>query len=125
MSGNYFYSEASYSGSSWIKVVNKKLPVTDSLFFTPGNSLQLKYTNGAGGKWKASVYRQEIRGQDHHRDGEALLFKIYIASSGTGPNDLPSVQLGFRDSSLTDELPLSGILNELPTNKWVTAFMFL
>ena len=70
MSGNYFYSEATYSGSSWIKDVNKKLPVSDSLFFTPGNSLQLKYTNGAGGKWKASVYRHEIRGQDNQAEGK-------------------------------------------------------
>src|SRR5687768_1911437 len=108
MSGNYFYSEATYTGSSRIKDVNKKLPVTDSLFFTPGNSLQLKYTNGADGKWKASVYRHEVRGQDHLAEGKALTFKIYIASSGTRPVDLPAVQLGFGDSSRTEPAPLTG-----------------
>lgn len=125
MSGNYFYSEATYSGSSRVKEVNKKLPVSDSLFFTPGNSLQLKYTNGAGGKWKASVYKQEIRGQDNQAEGKALMFKIYIASPGTNPADLPAVQLGFGDSLFSDLVPLSGKFKKLPTNKWLTAMLIL
>jgi exo beta-1,2-glucooligosaccharide sophorohydrolase (non-reducing end) len=123
MSGNYFYSEANYSGTSWIKNLKNKLPVADSIFFTPGNSLQLTYTNGVDGKWKASVYRHEVRGQDHLAEGKALTFKIYIASPGTRPVDLPAVQLGFGDSSLTEAAPLTGVFEDLPTNKWLTAYL--
>ena len=53
MSTSYFYSETNYTAPSWVKNVAGKLPVSDSLFFTPGNALQLNYVSRTAGKWEA------------------------------------------------------------------------
>jgi exo beta-1,2-glucooligosaccharide sophorohydrolase (non-reducing end) len=120
MSGNYFFSTVSYKSPSWISNLRHKLLVNDSLFHTPGNSLQLKYVNGAGGKWSAAVYKQEIRGQDRLKNGYALAMKLHIASTHTRRNQLPGVQLGFEDSSLSTAVPLShGIISD-GNERWKT-----
>ncbi len=125
MSGDYFYSNTKYSGTSWIKNSQRKLPVSESIFFTPGNSLQLQYVNGAGGKWSAAVYRKEIRGQDHVKEGKVLSFKLYIASPGTRLTNLPAVQLGFGDSSVSDATPLTNYLSDAAARKWMSVMMRL
>ena len=58
MKGSYFYSNGTYTGSSFIQTVNNKLPVSPERFHTAGNSLQLKFTNGKNGNWQAKLFRQ-------------------------------------------------------------------
>jgi|GEM_PF-6831708 len=43
MSGNYFYSDAQYQSPGWFKNESHRLPVSDKIFFSPANSLDLKY----------------------------------------------------------------------------------
>ena len=100
MAGSYFYSETESSGSSQIKNTAQKLPVDKNIFHTPGNSLQLSFRNAKDGNWKAAVYRQQIRGQDHFKAPNFLSFWIYTASASTKSKDLPSVHLVNRDSSV-------------------------
>jgi len=109
MTGDYFFSRTSCSSGSVIKNVNDKLPVTERIFHTPGNSLELTYKNAPTGNWKAVIYRQEKRGIDHFRKAEFLSFWIYTKS----PDKLPVVQLMRKDSSLTAgfEIP-SGKVNQ-------------
>lgn len=97
MDGNYFFSKTSGSDGSSLKNVNGKLPVNETIFHTPGNSLQLTYKNVAGGNWKATIYKQEKRGMDHFKKPEILSFWIYYPLE----NELPGVQLMRKDSSLT------------------------
>jgi exo beta-1,2-glucooligosaccharide sophorohydrolase (non-reducing end) len=97
MSGDYFFSKTKSSGGSSIRNINGKLPVNESLFHTPGNSLQLQYKNAAGGKWQATIFRQEKRGMDHFRKAEFLSLWIY----NTSENELPAIQLLRNDSSLS------------------------
>jgi hypothetical protein len=97
MSGNYFYTKTSFQSPSFIKNENQKLPVDENIFFTPGNALQLEYVNGKNGKWSASIYRPEIRGQDHFKIPKYLSFHLY-SSTGTTSEFLPSVQLMSADS---------------------------
>ena len=97
MSGNYFYTKTSFQSPSFIKNENQKLPVDENIFFTPGNALQLEYVNGKNGKWSASIYRPEIRGQDHFKIPKYLSFHLY-STTGTTSEFLPSVQLMSADS---------------------------
>src|SRR5690606_3415704 len=55
LSGNFGHSLISYSGFSWVENVKGRMPLSDTLFFTPGNSLSLKYTSSIQGHWEASV----------------------------------------------------------------------
>ena len=97
MAGDYFFSKTKNSGGSSIKNVNGKLPVNETKFHTPGNSLELNYKNVAGGNWEAIIYRQQKRGMDHFKKAEFLSFWIY----NTSENELPFVQLLRNDSSLS------------------------
>ena len=101
MAGDYFFSRSSASGGSTIQTINGKLPVCDSVFHSPGNSLVLNYRNSAEGTWKAIVFRQEKRGMDHFKKGESLSFWILNKSAATSSGELPSVQIMRRDSSLS------------------------
>jgi len=97
MSGNYFFSKATSANGSYLKNVNGRLPVSEVIFHTPGNALELKYKNSAGGKWQATIFRQEKRGMDHFRKADILSFWILF----TSPDEIPGVQLMRKDSSLT------------------------
>ena len=101
MAGDYFFSRSTTSGRSTIQTINGKLPVCDSVFHSPGNSLVLSYINSAEGNWKAIVFRQEKRGMDHFKKGKFLSFWILNKSAATTSGDLPSVQIMRRDSSLS------------------------
>src|SRR5690606_3167637 len=56
MPGNYGHSLVAYSGFSWVENVKGRVPLADTLYFTPGNSLSLKYTSSIRGLWELSVY---------------------------------------------------------------------
>ncbi|MBK6962885.1 MAG: hypothetical protein IPH20_02865 [Bacteroidales bacterium] len=105
MTGDYFFSKTTGSDGSFIKNVNGKLPVNDSVFHTPGNSLELNYRNAPGGKWQATLFRQEKRGMDHFTKAAFLTFWIRVTSG----NDLPAVQLMRKDSSLTSAITISPV----------------
>ena len=96
MPGNYFYSATNAVSPSNIINERSKLPVSKSEFFTPGNSLQLKYTNAKGGSWSATIFRPEVRGQDRFAKANSLAF--HLKKTSVHKNGLPAVQLVTRDS---------------------------
>lgn len=104
MDGNYFFSYTNVVGPSSIKNENKKLPVSETIFHTPGNALQLEYRNHEDGLWQATVYRQQFRGQDHFKKANYFSFWIYNPSAKTKPEDFPSFQLMKKDSTLSNKL---------------------
>jgi hypothetical protein len=99
--GNYYSSKASFKSPSFIKNKNQKLPVSATIFHTPGTALQLDYVNGRDGNWKAAIFREEIRGQDHFKPVEYFSFSVYIPPATS--KGLPCYQFIFRDSSLSDK----------------------
>ena len=108
MGGDYFFSRSAASGGSALLTVNGKIPVSDSVFHSPGNSLVLNYKNSASGNWKAIIYRPEKRGMDHFKKGEVLSFWILNNSTTTSADDLPAVQLMRRDSTLSAKVSIPG-----------------
>lgn len=123
MSGNYFYAFTEQQAPSSIAHVNQKLPVSEKEFFTPGNSLQLKYVNGEGGKWSAAIIRPDIRGQDHLRNGQVLAFKILVSTTATRADALPSVQLAYRDSTFTEAVSIAPHMKPIAGSKWQNVFI--
>ena len=117
MTGNYFFSETEFASSSFINSDNKKLPVSENIFHTPGNALKLEYINGKKGNWRASIYKPEYRGQDHFKQANFLSFYYYIASANTPGTSLPSFQLIKSDSSLSAKINL----NAGKMNGWINS----
>lgn len=83
VSGVYAKSQVQYEGSSWVENLNKHLLVSDTLFFTPGNSLSLRYRSAAEGQWRVDLRysRQKFNYQVDNSD--FLILKIYIDSENT------------------------------------------
>ncbi|MBD0364844.1 MAG: hypothetical protein ICV53_01890 [Flavisolibacter sp.] len=118
MEGNYFYSKANYQSPSWIKNAQQKLPVSNTIFFTPGNSLQLQFVNGKNGSWTVQLFKPRLRGQDILKTPTRLSFHLYIDSDKTTTQQLPAVQLMNRDSSISNKIALSDYSTSIQNKKW-------
>lgn len=92
MPGNYGHSLVAYSGFSWVENVKGRVPLTDTLFFTPGNSLSLKYTSSIRGHWELSIYYPGGKGFHPDRFDDVLSFHIY-PMEGFEERALPRVVL--------------------------------
>ncbi|UIR57672.1 hypothetical protein LZQ00_07585 [Sphingobacterium sp. SRCM116780] len=116
--GNYAKSKVEYMGNSWVQNVKKNLPVTDSLFFTPGNSLSLRYFSSKDGTWKVTLLN------DHHKidyqtvNSDVLTIKIYVQSTYTTLKTLPNIQLS-QGSSQTSMLDLAPFIDDFDYDTWL------
>src|SRR5690606_19655789 len=91
--GSYARSVVDYSGASWVENVNKQLLVSDTLFFTPGNALSLRYLSQTNGDWRVLI--RYSRQKFHYRLGadDFLSFKLYVGSDQTKAEHLPSISI--------------------------------
>ncbi|MEP7165195.1 MAG: glucoamylase family protein [Ferruginibacter sp.] len=113
MNADHFFSATDNTGS-FLFNRNFKMLVSDKIFHSPGNSLQLGYINAKGGSWKATVFHQPRRGMDHFKKAAFLSFWLYNPAAETMLNDLPVVQLMKNDSSLTAKM----VIPALPSKVW-------
>lgn len=117
MKGFYGHSLVSYSGSSWVENIKGHLPLSEFIFYTPGNALSLKYTSSKQGYWETSiVYPSRER---YILDAQDKFFKLKIkASKFNGKESLPHIKLNFADTC-TQDLPLSKYIGKIDTIDWV------
>jgi len=110
MPGDWFFSRAGCGGGSAIKTINGRLPLSEAVFHTPGNSLELEYQNATGGYWQAILFHHDQRGMDHFKKATCLSFWAYCNAE----SKMPGLQLMLSDSSL------SGVIDipELKGNHW-------
>jgi hypothetical protein len=119
MTGNHFYSSASYKSPGWVKNLQHKLPVNEKTFFTPGNSLELKYVSAPGGSWRAELYYNPVRGLDSFNRADQLVFKLYV-NSVTKADELPEVAVGKIKKGYSSFLPLRDFISGFQTGEWLT-----
>ncbi|MGJ1433624.1 glucoamylase family protein [Sphingobacterium spiritivorum] len=116
--GSYAKSLVHYSGGSWVENVRKHLLVSDTLFFTPGNALSLKYHASVTGNWEADILysRQKFFYQVAKKD--VLVFKMYVQTADTKVEELPKVLLkqGFKQ---TEPVSLANFIDDFEPNMWV------
>ncbi|WP_257667772.1 glucoamylase family protein [Parapedobacter tibetensis] len=118
LGGNYINSQIHYDGMSWVENVGGKFPISDSIFFTPGNSLSLKYTSAENSDWRARICYPNNTGGYHAKAGDALTFKLFVASN-TGISALPKLAI-FQHDTLSDLVDLSNYITEFQTNMWLS-----
>jgi len=117
MRDNYFYSQVSYSGSSWVENVDGRLPVSDSLYFTPGNALSLTYSNDREGDWQVSVAYPGDAGYFRPEPNYVLTFKLYVATD-TEVQVLPDVAL-YRGEDVSASVSPSKYITDFQSNMWI------
>ncbi len=69
LKGPYFYSQASYTGPSWVGHQQQKLPCVQQPAYSPGASLEVRYVSAPGGQWQARIERHPLRGLDEWDNG--------------------------------------------------------
>ena len=116
IAGNYYSSKTAFRSPSFIKNKDQRLPISETIFHTPGTALKLEYVNGKNGSWKAEIFREEIRSQDHFKPVQYFSFSIYVQSSNTSSKYLPAYQFILHDSSLSDKYTFE--VNKI--NSWET-----
>ncbi|ERJ59781.1 glucoamylase family protein [Sphingobacterium paucimobilis] len=116
--GSYAKSRVQYAGASWVENVNGHLLVSDTLFFTPGNALSLRYLSNEQGHWDVSL--RYSRQKYHYRfsNKDFLSIRIYIKSEHTKLADLPRIYIGQRDK-VSDTLDISSYVEDFEVGKWL------
>ncbi|MHC8948917.1 glucoamylase family protein [Sphingobacterium hungaricum] len=117
--GSYAKSQVTYFGNSWVENVNRNLLVSDTLFFTPGNSLSLKYISNPIGHWSAEV--KYSRQKFHYRVSKSdfLTVKIFVQSNHTSAQDLPKIALQ-QGSQESQRLSLVPYIDDFQHNMWIS-----
>jgi hypothetical protein len=114
----YSNSHVSYQGDSWIKNREHQLPVSQSVFFTPNNALELQYTSGANGKWIADI--QYPRSQLLELKEDMIVsFKLFVQSE-TSVSELPALEFIQSDSLTSGVIPLNRFIKGFERNKWLS-----
>src|SRR5690606_20960598 len=117
MGGNYAYSEVQYQGPSWVENVEGRLPISDSIFFTPGNALSLEYTAGRGGRWQVTISYADSPSYYKARQDDRLTFKLFVATATTSAV-LPRIAIAQADT-VTQAVNISKYISDLQANTWI------
>lgn len=117
--GAYAKSQVEHSGKSWVQNVNGNLPISDTLFFTPGNSLFLNYISQEEGDWSASVLYPGRKIQYRLSNKDILHLKLYVESEETKPHHLPKIQF-IQDSTESDFVSLDKYIDEIQYGEWLS-----
>lgn len=117
INGSYAKSIAHYTGESWIQNVSYSLPVSDSLFFTPGNSLSLRYVSSPNGKWEASILNDKQKFPYLITKDDHLTFKLFIQSN-TEKGQLPKVTLQQNDTR-TNAVDIVSYIDGFAYDTWL------
>jgi exo beta-1,2-glucooligosaccharide sophorohydrolase (non-reducing end) len=117
MAKSFFYSKTEYTSPSWVQNVSGKLPVSDSIFFTPGNALQLNYKSAMKGMWAVNIQFKEIRGQDNFSPATNLVFHLFV-NSATEINELPQVGVSTEKNAPVFS-SLKPFVTNYATNSWL------
>jgi len=117
VSGNYMNSRVYHDDRSWVENVTGRLPVSDSIFFTPGNSLSLKYTSAENGSWETQVTFSETATRYAPDKADVLTFKLYVVSDMLSEM-LPRLALRHNDT-VSRVLELADYIDDFRTNMWL------
>lgn len=116
--GSYAKSRVQYAGASWVENVNGHLLVSDTLFFTPGNALSLRYLSNNQGHWDVSL--RYSRQKYHYRfsNEDFLSIRMYVKTENTQLGDLPRLYIS-QHNKMSDTLNIRSYIDDFELGKWI------
>lgn len=117
LKGNYMFSTVYHDDRSWVENVAGRLPVSDSIFFTPGNSLSLRYMSVKNGNWHVQIASPDAATSYKPNPADVLTFKLYVVSD-TDNDALPKLSLSQQDTT-SRAVELSDYIKDFRTNMWL------
>lgn len=115
--GFYYYSSGKAVSPSSLSLQNGKLPLNQSIFFTPPNSLRISWRSEAGGAWDAEVLAKKILNLRLVFRGDTLFFWCYSPQRMPAA-DLPRLRLLDTRGDFSKPLALSSFLGDLRAGRW-------
>ena len=113
----YFPSQAIAIAPSTLKAVEGKLPMSQTHFISPPNSLEISWISHPSGDWSAEINIEKWRLRPDRLTGDMLTFWCW--SPEMIPADaLPMLVIYMPHGEFTRPLRLSAIIPELPAQQW-------
>jgi exo beta-1,2-glucooligosaccharide sophorohydrolase (non-reducing end) len=116
-SDHYYYSEAQAIAPSTLEALSGELPVDTQTFFSPPNSLRMKWRSMAGGSWDAEVRVVDLRNRLIDFEGDTLFLWCYTPAAIAAGN-LPQIQLEDTGRNFSFPLPFGRFAGNLPAKTW-------
>lgn len=111
------FSAVYHDDHSWVENVAKRLPVSDSIFFTPGNALSLQYMSSKNGNWRVQIAFPDAAKGYLPNPEDVLTFKLYVVSN-TDRDALPRLSVHQKDT-MSRVVNLSDYIKDFRTNMWL------
>ncbi len=118
ISGSYARSYVQYSGRSWVENVNRHLLVSDTLFFTPGNALSLKYISAEEGDWKVNIRYSRQKILYRVLGSDFLTFRLLVKSNGTKAEVLPRISISQRQTEI-EPVDIAKYITDFKYDTWL------
>src|SRR5690348_17197201 len=115
---SYFHSRASVIAPSELEVHDGRMPVEREFFYSPPNSLRLKWKSGPGGEWRVTI-RAPMRTVRHGQFlGDTVALMCY-SPQGLRPDEAPRIFLQDVTHAGVTTIPLLIKAEVLPAKKWI------
>src|SRR5690606_18252017 len=105
------------ANGSWVENVAARVPVSDTVFFTPGNALSLKYKSVSNGTWQAQVNYSPGSHPFQPTADHVLTFKLFVASN-TEVASLPRLLLKQKEE-VSEPVDIGNYLADFQLNMWL------
>jgi hypothetical protein len=114
----YYYSAGKASSPSTLELERGRLPVSETIFYTPPNALRLKWRSVPDGGWEASIRAINFRNRQINFRGDVLYLWCFSEES-IPASELPLIQLSDTNKEFSKPLKLGSFAQDLPAKKWV------
>jgi len=113
-----YHSEGKVVAPSVLELVDGKLPVETGHWFSPPNSLRLKWKAAVGGSWLVTLKTPLHSRREFNYEGDTLSFWCY-SEEGLAPDESPRLNLVDATESWASAIPLLAKHGPLPAGRWV------
>src|SRR6266478_2805457 len=113
----YYYSSGKAVEPSALEVLDKKLPLSSDVYFTPPNSLRISWRSNAGGSWAAQIRVLAIRDREILFEGDTLSFWLY-SEERIAASALPGLRLHDSNRGFSEAIRVGEFSGDIAAKKW-------
>lgn len=113
---SFYYSEGYFISPSELELIDNKIPLDDTHYVSPPNSLRLKWRSHTGGDWLISL-KVKARYGTPDFSGSSLFFWCY-SETDLSADESPLIYLKDVNNEGTPSIRLLGHLDKLPGHTW-------
>ena len=114
---SFYYSDGVFVSPSELELIGGKIPVDETHYVSPPNSLRLKWQSQTGGDWVVSLKVKARYGTADFSGGS--LFLWCYSETDLSADESPLIYLKDVNDEGTPSIRLIGHLDKLPAHTWI------